>query len=170
MFINDRSARGDPIAYAVTKSKYKQWGGWKQVTAAKVDTERTTFFQDDANKPNLFSPKSDEDTESKDTPHAMIAGPKVALYVLKERPSAGTFEQWANNELEGTARDKTVAWAELASQTTLDNQNERPSSILAHDLEAIIHPSEELKKRLQEHLDKVLGKAPVVPQCLVFSV
>ena len=94
------------MAYAVPKADYKKWGGWTKVTAAKVDTERTTFFAVDANKPELFSPKEGQETEPKDTPYAMIAGPKVAMYVLKERPSAGQLEQWADNELRGMARDK----------------------------------------------------------------
>ena len=101
LFINDRSERGDPMAHAVAKVDFKKWGKWKSVTAVTNDTDRTTFFANDDNVGKLFSPTAGQGTGPKDTPIAMIAGRKVAMYVLKERPSAGELEQWADNNLDG---------------------------------------------------------------------
>ena len=169
LFINDRSERGDPTAYAVPKQDYKKWGGWTQALAVKVDSDRISFFADEDNDTQLYAPTQDEELDLKQTPHAMIVGPKVVLYVLSKRPSAGQLEKWADNELEGEEREQIAGWAELASQTKRNDTSPRPSSILAHDFEAILHPSKELDEKLKDHLDSVLGKAAVVPQMSEFQ-
>ena len=97
------------MAYTVAKVGFKKWVGWKSVTAVTADTDRTTFFADDDNLKKLFAPAGGQETGPKDTPHAMIAGPKVAMYVLKERPSAGQLEQWTDTNLEGAERDRVAA-------------------------------------------------------------
>ena len=169
VFINDRSDRGDPIPYAVEKPDFKKWGGWKQVTAVKTDSDRTTFFADEDNIGKLFSPAPGQETEPKNTPRVMIAGTKVATYVLEERPSAGQLEQWADTNLVGKERDAVATWAELASQTSQNNSSTRPSSILAHDLEPILNPSPELNNTLKVQLETSLGKAEAVPPVTLFQ-
>ena len=144
-------------------------GGWKQVTAVKSDTDRTTFFADEDNIGKLFSLAPGQETEPKDTPRVMIAGTKVATYVLEERPSAGQLEQWADTNLVGKERDAVATWAELASQTSQNNSSTRPSSILAHELEPILNPSPELNNTLKVQLETSLGKAEAVPPVTLFQ-
>ena len=158
IFVKDRTERGDPMPYAVKKEEAKQWGKWKQVTAVSSNMERMLWFEaDEDNLLDLYKPDTSENTGTKDTPVAMIAGPETALYVIKERPSAAQLELWAQ-EREGTEADQVGNWAALASQTTAGSTGPR-RSILAHTYDPITEPSRELEEALRDHLNSVLGEA-----------
>ena len=61
-------------------------------------------------------------------------------------------------------------FAAMAAQTTPNNTEIRPSSILAHDLEPVLNPSRELAKKLRHHLELGLGKKVVQsPRSVAFQ-
>ena len=80
--------------------------------------------------------------------------------MLTERPLPWQLEKWADDNLQGMERLLISKWAALASQTKAG----KTSSILGHNLNPILDPSEGLDWAMVDHLNMVLGKGLAQPQ------